>query len=105
MRRFHLNNFERGFTLIEMMIVLVIISILLLVAIPNMTKNKDMASKKGCEATVELIRSQIIAYEIETGDKIKNDDDLKKLENEKYVDTLKCPNGETVTYADVMFDD
>ncbi|MDQ0256287.1 competence protein ComGC [Evansella vedderi] len=84
---------EHGFTLIEMMIVLVIISILLLVAVPNLAKNQATANAKGCEATIDLIRSQKLAYEIETGENLT---DLQKLVEEEYVDTLTCPNGEPV---------
>lgn len=92
---------EHAFTLIEMMIVLVIISILLLIAVPNLSKNKEMADRKGCEATIQLIRTQVIAYEIENDVVITTNDDLQKLVNEDYVDTLNCPNGDQVTIDDV----
>lgn len=39
---------EKGFTLIEMMIVLFVISILLLITIPNVTKNQSSITEKGC---------------------------------------------------------
>lgn len=95
---------EAGFTLIEMMIVLVIISILLLIAVPNLTKNQEAANEKGCEATKSLIKAQIIAYEIEKGDTIKSNEDLDKLLNEKYIDTLKCPGSkDKITLNDLDF--
>src|SRR5690554_768961 len=93
----------KGFTLIEMMIVLLIISILLLIAVPNLTKNKKMANEKGCEATIELIKTQMIAYEIEKEEAIQSNEDLDKLVSEKYVDTLKCPNGDKVTMEKLEF--
>ncbi|WP_088035736.1 competence type IV pilus major pilin ComGC [Evansella clarkii] len=89
---------EKGFTLIEMMIVLIIISILLLIAVPNLAKNQSMATEKGCEATKDLIKAQYFAYEIDTGNKPES---LSVLEDQKYVDTLKCPDGSTVTLNDL----
>ena len=47
---------ERGFTMIEMMIVLLIITVLLLIAVPNMVKNNHVAQSKGCEATIQLLK-------------------------------------------------
>ncbi|ELK46233.1 ComG operon protein 3 [Halobacillus sp. BAB-2008] len=41
---------EKGFTLIEMLIVLLVISVLLIITIPNMTKNSQNIRDKGCEA-------------------------------------------------------
>lgn len=47
---------EQGFTLIEMMIVLLIISVLILIAIPNVTKHSKSIDEKGCAAYVNTIR-------------------------------------------------
>lgn len=44
---------EKGFTLIEMLIVLLIISVLILVTIPNVTKHFASIDNKGCEAYVK----------------------------------------------------
>ncbi|UCZ54573.1 prepilin-type N-terminal cleavage/methylation domain-containing protein [Bacillus shivajii] len=86
---------EYGFTLIEMMIVLVIISILLLIAVPNMTKNKGIANDAGCDATIELLQTQVVAYQIENDQEIPDSID----ELEEYVDRekLTCPDGTKLT--------
>jgi competence protein ComGC len=81
------NNY--GFTLIEMMIVLMIISILLLIAIPNMTNNNDLANQRGCDATIDLLQAQVGAYFVEHKNYPSKLEDLK----DKYVDTIVCPNG------------
>jgi competence protein ComGC len=81
------NN--EGFTLIEMMIVLMIISILLLIAIPNMTNNNDLANQRGCDATIDLLQAQVGAYFVEHKKYPVKLEDLK----DKYVDTIVCPNG------------
>jgi len=44
---------QKGFTLIEMMVVLLIISVLILIAIPNVTKHSATIDDKGCEAYVK----------------------------------------------------
>ncbi|WP_280768422.1 competence type IV pilus major pilin ComGC [Salipaludibacillus daqingensis] len=80
---------KKGFTLIEMMIVLVIISILLLIVVPNLTKNQQLASDKGCEATMELISTQIIAYQVEMN---KLPTSITELEG-SYVKKAECPDG------------
>lgn len=80
---------ERGFTLIEMMIVLMIISILLLIAIPNMTSNNKVANDRGCDATIDLLQAQVGAYYVENKKYPENLEALK----DKFVDTIECPNG------------
>jgi len=44
---------QKGFTLIEMMIVLLVISVLLVITVPNVTKNNSSINEKGCEAFVK----------------------------------------------------
>ncbi|MDG5788725.1 competence type IV pilus major pilin ComGC [Evansella sp. AB-P1] len=91
---------QQGFTLFEMMIVLVIISTLLLIAVPNLSKNQEMANKKGCEATVELLRAQKIVYEIEKNQKLG---ELNDLLEEGYVDSITCPDGSLLSIDDLAF--
>ncbi|PKR86081.1 hypothetical protein CWO92_06835 [Heyndrickxia camelliae] len=44
---------QNAFTLIEMLVVLLIITILIFVAIPNITKHSKNINNKGCEAFVK----------------------------------------------------
>lgn len=46
---------EAGFTLIEMLIVLLIISILILISIPNVSKHFATIDEKGCTAYIAII--------------------------------------------------
>ncbi|MBD1222742.1 prepilin-type N-terminal cleavage/methylation domain-containing protein [Virgibacillus halodenitrificans] len=46
------NN--RGFTLIEMLIVLMIISVLIILIVPNLSGKSKQVHDKGCEALVNV---------------------------------------------------
>ncbi|MGE6771991.1 competence type IV pilus major pilin ComGC, partial [Bacillus velezensis] len=46
---------QDGFTLIEMLIVLFIVSILLLITIPNVTKHNQSIQRKGCEGLQNMV--------------------------------------------------
>ncbi|GMG62595.1 competence type IV pilus major pilin ComGC [Tetragenococcus halophilus] len=69
---------KKAFTLIEMMIVLLIISVLVLLFIPNLSKQKDTVSEQGDEAIVKTVETQIEVYEINHNQKI-TDSKLKEL--------------------------
>jgi competence protein ComGC len=56
---------EKGFTLIEMMIVLLIISVLLIITIPNVAKHNANINNKGCQAYVKMVEAQVQAYYID----------------------------------------
>ena len=49
----------KGFTLIEMLIVLGIISILLLLFVPNLSEQKQKIQEDGNAAVVKVVESQI----------------------------------------------
>ncbi|HEL1584628.1 TPA: prepilin-type N-terminal cleavage/methylation domain-containing protein [Streptococcus suis] len=55
----------KAFTLVEMLIVLGIISILLLLFVPNLSKQKDAIQKKGNAAVIKVVESQMELYELE----------------------------------------
>ena len=59
----------KGFTLVEMLVVLLIISVLLLLFVPNLTKQKDAVNDKGKAAVVKVVESQAELYSLD-----KNED-------------------------------
>ncbi|MFF2754336.1 competence type IV pilus major pilin ComGC [Psychrobacillus sp. NPDC058041] len=88
----YLKN-SKGFTLIEMMIVLLIISVLILIAIPNVTKHSASIDDKGCKAFAKMLEGQVEAYKIEN----KKVPTLEELDKEGYLKGDKtCPNGTVV---------
>lgn len=88
------SNKEAGFTLIEMMIVMLIISVLLIITIPNVTKHNTNINNKGCQAYVKMVQAQVQAYQMD----INKTPTLDDLKSKGYLDpnTKGCPNGETV---------
>jgi|SRR5699024_5825611 len=98
---------ERGFTLIEMLVVLLIISMILLIVIPNVTKHSSTINDKGCEALKSMLATQVQAYEIEHNE----DATISEMKKEGYLsdhhveeDKVKCPNGNFIEISDVKND-
>ncbi|MBS4176352.1 competence type IV pilus major pilin ComGC [Lederbergia citrea] len=91
MKKLMINN-ERGFTLIEMMIVLLVITIILLVALPNVTKHSSSINDKGCKALVQMVQGQVQAYYM---DKQTYPSSLEELKTDDYLkgSNLVCSNG------------
>ncbi|HEL9643308.1 TPA: prepilin-type N-terminal cleavage/methylation domain-containing protein [Streptococcus suis] len=56
---------NKAFTLVEMLVVLGIISLLLLLFVPNLSQQKDAIQKKGDAAVVKVVESQMELYELE----------------------------------------
>ncbi|HFI0816528.1 TPA: competence type IV pilus major pilin ComGC [Streptococcus suis] len=69
----------KGFTLIEMLVVLGIISILLLLFVPNLSNQKEVIQKKGDAAIVKIVESQMDIYELDHGVR-PTAEELEKLE-------------------------
>lgn len=93
------QNAQKGFTLIEMLIVLFIISVLILIAIPNVTKHFATVDKKGCDAYAKMVQGQVEAYRIDQG---KYPTTVAELESKDYLkssDSKTC-EGKTITISD-----
>ncbi|MCG7345143.1 prepilin-type N-terminal cleavage/methylation domain-containing protein [Sporosarcina sp. ACRSL] len=88
---------ESGFTLIEMMIVLLIISVLVLIAIPNVTKHSKSIDDKGCKAYVKMVEGQVTAYKMEKHEYPS----LQELIDHDYLpDGAQCPDGTEILIAE-----
>ncbi len=87
---------ESAFTLIEMMIVLFVITILLLITIPNVTKHQTSISNKGCEGLENMVQAEIQAYQIDHNKLPASIDDLKKgyLKEDPV-----CPDGRKIVIS------
>ncbi|MFV0380505.1 MAG: competence type IV pilus major pilin ComGC [Anaerorhabdus sp.] len=90
---------KKGFTLLEMMIVLIILSILFLLAVPNIQKVIKTVDKKGCDALVKVVDSAILQY------KLSNDvfpSSIQDLVNEGFLNEsqTKCNSGNSIGISD-----
>ncbi|WP_338750073.1 competence type IV pilus major pilin ComGC [Bacillus sp. FJAT-52991] len=87
---------DQGFTLIEMMIVLLVISVLLFVAIPNVAKQSKNINDKGCSAFQHMVEGQVQAFRIEEK---RIPESLSEMAKMGYLkeDETECPNGQKLT--------
>lgn len=58
---------SKAFTLLEMVVVLFIVSVLLLLVIPNISSSQDTARETGDEAIIKVVETQRAMYEIDEG--------------------------------------
>ena len=73
------KKLHAGFTLVEMMIVLLIISVLVLLFIPNLAQEKDTVLDKGNHAIVESMKTQIELQEFSTGESVTEEYIMKNI--------------------------
>ncbi len=73
------KKLHAGFTLIEMMVVLLIVSILVMLFIPNLAKQKDTVTKEGHSAVVKSVETQIELFELE------NDREMTEADMEREI--------------------
>ncbi len=97
-------NEEKGFTFLEMTIVIAIIGFLMMIGLPNYKSAAEKAQGKSCEANKKLIESQMDSYYIDlnkypvadTTTTTDVNETIKELVNEKYLKTEpKCPSNGT----------
>ena len=68
----------QAFTLVEMLVVLLIISVLLLLFVPNLTKQKEAVNDKGKAAVVKVVESQAELYSLDKNENAS----LRKLQDD-----------------------
>lgn len=68
---------KKGFTLIEMTIVLFIISLLILIILPNVTSQKKNARHIQGDAMTQVVQTQVDLYENEYNELPKSLDELQ----------------------------
>ena len=71
-----------AFTLVEMSIVLFIISLLILIMLPNLAQQRRNANRIHGNAMVSMIQTQVEAYENDTGN---NNVTLEQLQKGNYL--------------------
>ena len=90
---------QAGFTILEMLIVLSIISLIFLLTLPNIQRRLAMIREKGCDSLVDVINSNIIQYDLEIGEIPQAMEDLLDLGLIKE-QQMKCPGNEEIVIVD-----
>ncbi|MDF2700224.1 MAG: competence protein ComG [Haloplasmataceae bacterium] len=85
---------KKGFTLAEMMIVVIMISGLMLLIIPKLGETKTSLDHKSCDAFVNLVDSQIQAFYL---DKSIYPMNVTVLFDAGYIKSKTCPDGTEVS--------
>ena len=94
----------KAFTLVEMLIVLLIISVLLLLFVPNLTKQKEAVNDKGKAAVVKVVESQSELYSLDKNEeaslsKLKADGIITEEQAKAYKE-YHAKQNKTQTVAD-----
>jgi prepilin-type N-terminal cleavage/methylation domain-containing protein len=71
------KSMKKGFTLVELMVVVIIVGILAAVAVPLMSANKDKAMNSEAIAAAGAVSTAARLYMVETGDVPATTDDLE----------------------------
>jgi len=63
----HTDSNEKGFTLVELIVIMAIIGVLVLVALPSFSHFKSKAKNAGCAADLRTLEKDITAYIVDKG--------------------------------------
>ena len=90
---------KKGFTLLEMIFVLSVISLIFMLTIPNIQKSLNILHKKGCDAQLKIIDAAILQYELEFQTEPYSIDDLV---SESYItdEQTKCQDNRSIDISD-----
>lgn len=91
---------EKGFTFLEMTIVIAIIGFLMMIGLPNYKSAAEKAQKKSCEANKKLIEAQVESYYIDKQSYPAGESAamLTELVTKEYLKSVpECPSDGTYT--------
>ena len=90
---------KNGFTLLEMIVVVMIVAALFVLTIPNITKVIDLVDTKACNALTKVIDTAIVEYKMEFDEPPGS---LQDLFNAGFIteEQMKCGNGDAIVIVD-----
>lgn len=89
------RNSKRGFTLVEIMIVVVIIGLLAAMAIPAFQKVRRTSQDKTIVNNLRQLNAAAQQYFLEQGATSVNSSDLVGTQTDKYIKSVQTVRGET----------
>lgn len=91
--------YKKGFTLLEMIVVVMIVAVLFLLTIPNVSKVIGTVDNKACDAQCKVVDSASVQYRLEYGEMPNSLTDLVSagLLDEKQT---TCSNGKVIFFED-----
>ena len=89
---------KKGFTLLEMVVVVMIVAILFLLTIPNVSKVIDSVDDNACDALTRVVDSAIVQFKLTYGQYPNSINDLiaAGLISE---DQATCSNGKSINIS------
>lgn len=90
---------EKGFTLVEMLVVLMIISVLIILIVPNLSNQTKEVNNKGCDALEAVVQAQVNSFYLENN---KYPKDTSEMVKENYLKSKQqsCPNKKKIVIKD-----
>lgn len=90
---------SKGFTLLEMIIVVIIVSVLFLLTVPNVSQVIGSVDNKACSALTKVVDSAIAQFKLDYGTLPNSINDLV---NGGYLDPnqTSCSNGKSLSLRD-----
>ena len=89
---------KKGFTLLEMVVVVMIVAILFLLTIPNVSKVIDSVDDNACDALTRVIDAAIVQYKLTYGEYPNSIGDLVSA-GLLSQDQTSCSNGKSIYLA------
>lgn len=86
---------KKGFTLVEMVVVMSIVGIIFLLTVPNIARTLTLVNEKGCEAQIKIVDAAIIQYTLE---KDRSPHAISDLVSEGFLSQkqTQCSNGKQI---------
>lgn len=90
---------SKGFTLLEMIVVVIIVSVLFLLTVPNVSQVISSVDNKACDALTKVVDSAVAQFKLDYGTMPNS---ITDLVNGGYLETnqTSCSNGKSLSLQD-----